>query len=102
MLGFITKSNLDKYSIRSFEITACGSFLLSESSRFQKKFFREDKEAGYFDDVEECAEKINYYLASPLERIKLKLAGHKRVKELNLNNDYVVKRLLLKLFRGPK
>ncbi len=102
VLGFITKSNLDKYSIRSFEITACGSFLLSERTRFQKKFFREDKEAGYFDDVEECAEKINYYLANPLERIKLELAGHKRVKELNLNNDYVVKRLLLKLFRDPK
>ena len=99
MLGFFTKSNLDEYSHRSVEITACGSFLLSESSRFQKKFFREDKEAAYFDDVDECAEKINYYLANPLERIKLESAGHKRVKELNINNDYVVKKALSKLFR---
>ena len=99
MLGFITKSNIDDISIRSSEITACGSFLLSERTRFQKKLFREDKEAGYFDDVDECAEKINYYLANSLERIKLESAGHKRVKGLNLNNDYVVKRALSKLFR---
>ena len=31
-----------------------------------------------------------------------KIDEDKRVKELNLNNDYVVKRLLLKLFRDPK
>ena len=99
MIGFITKSNVDEISYRSFEITACGSFLLSERTRFQKKFFAEDKEAGYFNDVDECAEKINYYLTNPLERIKLESAGHKRVKELNLNNDYVVKRVLSKLFR---
>ena len=99
MLGFFTKSNLDEYSIRSFEITACGSFLLSERTRFQKRFFREDKEAGYFDGIDECAEKIKYYLANPLERIKLELSGYRRAQELDLTNDYVVKRALSKLFR---
>ena len=99
MLGFITKSNVDEMSYRSFEITACGSFLLSERTRFQKRFFREDKEAGYFDGIDECAEKIKYYLANPLERIKLELAGYRRAQELDLTNDYVVKRALSKLFR---
>ena len=99
MLGFITKSNVDEISYRSFEITACGSFLLSERTRFQKRFFREDKEAGYFDGIDECAEKIKYYLANPLERIKLELSGYRRAQELDLTNDYVVKRALSKLFR---
>ena len=45
MLGFMTQSNIDEYSRRSFEISACGSFLLSQRSNFQKRFFRENKEA---------------------------------------------------------
>ena len=98
MLGFFTKSNLDEYSIRSFEITACGSFLLSESSRFQKKFFRENKEAVYFSDVDECAAKIDYFLAHPKEREIIEEAGYKRVQKLELYNDYLINRVLDKIF----
>ena len=98
MLGFFTKSNLDEYSIRSFEITACGSFLLSESSRFQKKFFREDKEAVYFSDVDECAAKIDYFLAHPKDRETIEEAGYKRAQRLKLHNDYLVNRALDKIF----
>jgi len=98
MLGFITRSNADEISFRSFEITACGSFLLSERTIFQQKFFKENKEAAYFDGVEECANKINYYLDNPLERIAIESAGHKRVQDLNLTNDSTMKRALSKIF----
>ena len=98
MLGFITRSNVDEISFRSFEITACGSFLLSERMLFQQHFFKEDREAAYFDGVEECANKINYYLDNPLERIAIESAGHKRVQDLNLTNDSTMKRALSKIF----
>ena len=98
MLGFITKSNVDEISYRSFEITACGSFLLSERTRFQKKFFREDKEAVYFSDVDECAAKIDYFLAHPKEREIIEEAGYKRVQKLELYNDYLINRVLDTIF----
>ena len=98
MLGFITRSNVDEISFRSFEITACGSFLLSERMLFQQHFFKEDREAAYFDGVEECASKINYYLDNSLERVAIESAGYKRSQDLNLTNDSVMKRALSKIF----
>jgi len=98
MLGFMTQSNFDEYSRRSFEISACGSFLLSQRSNFQKRFFRENKEAVYFDDVSECADKINYFLDHPEQRRAIEISGYRRVKELNFNNDYLLKRILNKIF----
>ena len=99
LLGFFTESNVDEYSRRSFEITACGSFLLSQRSSFQKKFFKEKIQAAYFDNINECAEKINHYLANTEERIKIELAGLKRVQELNIYNDFLIQRMLLRIFR---
>jgi len=99
MLGFITQSNLDDLSNRSFEITACGSFLLSPRSPLQERIFRENIEAVYFDDIHDCVSKVDYFLANPEERENIASAGHKRSLELGINTDFVVKRVLLKIFK---
>ena len=99
MLGFITQSNQDDLSFRNFEITACGSFLLSQRSSLQERIFRENVEAIYFDDIHDCISKVDYFLANSEERENIASAGHKRSLQLGLNNDFVVKRAFLKLFR---
>ena len=99
MLGFITRSNYDDLSFRNFEITACGTFLLSQRSSLQERIFRKNIEAVYFDDIEDCVLKVDHFLSNSKEREKLASAGHKRSLELGLNNDFVIKRAFLKLFR---
>ena len=99
MLGFITRSNKDDLSFRNFEITACGSFLLSQRSSMQERIFRENTEAIYFNDVEDCASKIHHFLIHSDERETIANQGYKRSLELGLDNDFVIKRAFLKLFR---
>ena len=99
MLGFITHSNKDDLSFRNFEITACGSFLLSQRSSMQERIFRENIEAIYFNDVEDCASKIHHFLIHSDERETIANKGYKRSLQLGLDNDFVIKRAFLKLFR---
>jgi spore maturation protein CgeB len=62
-LSFITHSNQDEFVHKSFEIAACGGFLLAERSAGHEARFVEGEEAVFFTGFEECAEKIARYLA---------------------------------------
>ena len=62
-LSFLTHSNHDEFAHKSFEIAACGGFLLVERSDGHLKRFVEDEEAVFFSTIEECAEKIRRYLS---------------------------------------
>ena len=63
------------HTMKTFEIPACGGFMLTNRTEEQKEFFREDKEAVYFDTQDELIEKLKYYLNHPQEREKIKRAA---------------------------
>ena len=63
-LAFVTRSNRDQVAQKAFEITACGGFLLAERSPEHQACFREDEEAVFFSDFDECRAKIERYRAS--------------------------------------
>jgi len=68
----------DETTTRTFEIPACGGFMLHERSRELLSLFREDKEVVCFDSLDELANKIAYYLAHPGERRSIARAGYER------------------------
>jgi spore maturation protein CgeB len=82
-LNFLRKINDDLHTSRTFEIPACGGFMISERSSEHSDFFVEDKEAVYFDDARELYEKITYYINNEKNRNEIRINGYKKVQEIN-------------------
>lgn len=62
---------------RLFEISACRGFQLVDRRDDLSNLYDED-EMVYFDTIEECKEKIDYYLEHPEERTAITEKGYKR------------------------
>jgi spore maturation protein CgeB len=93
-LAFVTHSNRDQVAHKSFEIAACGGFLLAERTPEHLACFREDEEAVFFSDFEECRAKIDRYLNDEPARARIAAAGQRRAHSSGYDNDSVLRRLL--------
>ena len=86
-LSFLTHSNQDEFVHKSFEIAACGGFLLAERSEGHLQRFVEDEEAVFFSGYEECAAKIRQYLPDAAARGRIATAGRARAVRDGYGND---------------
>jgi len=93
-LAFVTHGNRDEVAHKSFEITACGGFLLAERTPEHLACFREDEEAVFFSDFDECRAKIERYLNDEPARAAIAAAGQRRAQSSGYDNDSVLRRLL--------
>jgi spore maturation protein CgeB len=96
-LSFLTHSNQDEFVHKSFEIAACGGFLLAERSAGHAERFREDEEAVFFSGFKECVEKIRRYLPDEALRERIAAAGNARAVRDGYNNDAQVGKILDRL-----
>lgn len=96
-LSFLTHSNQDEFVHKSFEIAACGGFLLAERSQGHLDRFVEDQEAVFFTGYDELAQKIKYYLDREPERARIAAAGQRRAQASGYDNDTQVQRILERL-----
>ncbi len=76
---FFSKWNRDQYTTRSWEIPACGAFLLSERTPAMQEFYREGREAEFFESPEEFVDKARFYVSNEGARKKIAAAGYERV-----------------------
>jgi spore maturation protein CgeB len=86
-LSFLTHSNRDEFAHKSFEIAACGGFLLVERSAGHLERFVEDEEAVFFSTIEECVAKIRRYLPDEGARARIAAAGRARAVRSGYHND---------------
>ena len=93
-LSFLTHGNQDEYAHKSFEIAACGGLLLAERSAGHSERFRENEEAVFFSDIEECAEKIHRYLNDEPTRARMAAAGRRRAVTCGYDNDSQLAKVL--------
>ena len=95
-LAFVTHGNRDQVAHKAFEITACGGFLLAERTPEHMACFREDEEAVFFSNFDECRAKIDRYLNDDPARSRIAAAGQRRARSSGYDNDSVLRRLLMK------
>jgi hypothetical protein len=77
-IGLLSKQLPETITTRTFEIPACGTFLLAERTATHKTTFKEHVEAEYFSSEEELVSKATYYLRCESERAAIAAAGFKR------------------------
>jgi hypothetical protein len=98
-LGLLNHANRDLHTSRSFEIPACGGFMLAERTVEHREYFAEDREAVYFDTVDEMMDKVRFYLRHDAARARIAAAGYRRCLESGYR--YVDRaRELLRRLRG--
>jgi spore maturation protein CgeB len=68
----------DLITARTFQIPACGAFMLHERNPEALRYFEEAREAAFFEAADELVQKIRHYLSSPIERERIASGGLKR------------------------
>lgn len=66
--------------LRVLDIMACGGFVLSNRQTEITEYFKEGVEIVTFGSMEECIDKVHYYLSHEEERRQIAEAGQRKVK----------------------
>lgn len=83
-LCFVSEWNQNQTSDRSFEVPACGTFLLAVRTPQHQECYQEGREAEFFSNEKELVQKAAYYLAHEEKRREIAQKGHERC----LRSDY--------------
>ncbi len=67
-LNILFEANYGAHNMRTFEVPACGGFLLTMRSEGQEEFFMEGSEMACYGSTDELQDKVRYYLAREDER----------------------------------
>ena len=78
-VNLVRRANRDDHVMRTFEIPACGGFMLTERSSTHDELFSEDSEAAFFGSPDEFVAKVRSYLARGEDRARIAAAGHRKV-----------------------
>lgn len=101
-LGLLTKGVPEKSTTRTYEITACGTFMLAERTDEHMALFEEGKEAEFFDSDEELLDKVKYYLVHADERKRIARAGRERCLKSGYSNTNRLKEAIDKIINSSK
>ena len=78
-VNLVRRANRDDHVMRTFEIPACGGFMLTERSSTHEELFSEDGEAAFFGSPDEFVAKVRKYLEHDEDRIRIAAAGHRKI-----------------------
>ena len=71
-------SSGDTITSRTFNIPACGAFMLHERNEESLRYFKEDEEAAFFATPDELVDRVRFYLANPERRMEVANNGRQR------------------------
>ena len=99
-LHFLRKENRDEQDSRTFEIPACGTFMIAERTKKHEELFKENEEAVFFDNDEELLKKVNYYLINVDERIRIAKNAYNRSKSSGYTHKERLNKLIISVENG--
>ncbi|HXH06599.1 MAG TPA: glycosyltransferase [Vicinamibacterales bacterium] len=79
VVNLVRQANRDGHVQRSFELPACGAFVVSDRTAEHLECFREGEEMAFFSNEEELVDKIRYYTVRSGERERIARQGYLRV-----------------------
>lgn len=80
-INLLREQNYTSCNMKTFEIPACGGFLLAMRSEEQEAILPEGVGAEYFSTPDEMLMKANYYLSHEEERKKIAKRGNELIRE---------------------
>ncbi|MHB8383758.1 MAG: CgeB family protein [Candidatus Binataceae bacterium] len=78
-INLVRRANRDDHVMRSFELPACGGFMLAERTDAHRELFVEDREAAFFSTPDELAVKVRQWLTREAQRRAIATAGHRKI-----------------------
>lgn len=78
-VNLVRRANRDDHVMRTFEIPACGGFMLTERSATHDELFSADNEAVFFNSPDELVAKVRIYLGRDEDRARIAAAGHRKI-----------------------
>ena len=78
-VNLVRRANRDDHVMRTFEIPACGGFMLTERSLTHDELFHEDREAAFFTSPDEFVAKVRSYLPRDEDRATIAASGHRKI-----------------------
>jgi spore maturation protein CgeB len=78
-VNLVRRANRDDHVMRTFEIPACGGFMLTERSSTHEELFAEDNEAAFFGSPDEFVAKVRSYLGRDEDRARIAAAGYRKI-----------------------
>ncbi|TRZ44994.1 CgeB family protein [Robertkochia solimangrovi] len=95
-LGLLSKKFPELHTTRTFEIPACGTALITESTEQTEKYFESD-EVLFYSEAKDLLEQLSYYLSAPPRLIELTKKGAERVVKDQRDYESVMKEILKKI-----
>ena len=92
-LGLLTKQFPELHTTRTFEIPACGTALVTESTSEISKIFTEH-EALFFHDRKDISRRVSDILSDRKRLQEVSVAGQRRVEAGNYSNERVLRTML--------
>ncbi|MGH7782088.1 MAG: CgeB family protein [Candidatus Binataceae bacterium] len=80
-INLVRRANRDDHVMRTFELPACGGFMLTERTPAHQEIFAEDREAVFFSSPDEMAAKVGQWLARDADRRAIAAAGQRKIIE---------------------
>lgn len=105
VINYLSRWNRDTQASKSFEIPACGCFMLAEKTEDHLASFEEDKEAVFFSNMDELIDKVRFYLSHEQLRLRIAKAGRQRCLRSGYSNYERIKIMLdevLKYYKVDK
>jgi spore maturation protein CgeB len=93
-LGLLSKGNRDLHTQRSIEIPYLGSLFCAERTKEHRHLYEEGKEAVFWDDADECADRCFELLADEERRKEIETRGQDRCVENKHFNEVSMDKII--------